>query len=211
MHLATTTEPILLIVSAPSGAGKTTICQGLLDADDNMRRVITCTTRPPRKGETDGIDYHFLSRSIFEKNIRDGDFLEYADVYGNFYGTRKKEVFEEDKDLVINIDIQGANTIREKAKNDLTLSKRLVTVFLTPPSLDELESRLTSRDQDEPDVIRTRMANAKREIAEWHHFDYLIISGTRQQDLSNLLSIVQAERLKSKRHPVHHSSLFSKK
>lgn len=193
---------LLIIVSAPSGAGKTTLCQGLLDSDTKVRRVTTCTTRSPRGGEQDGVDYHFLSREEFENTIEQGHFLEYAEVYGNLYGTRKADVLHEmngKKDVLLNIDIQGANSIRKIAREDAVIGKGLVTVFLTPSSLGELENRLRNRAQDKEEIIRQRLEHARTELSEWQHFDYLIVSGTREQDLRDLLRIVQAERLKSKR------------
>lgn len=195
-------DSLLIIVSAPSGAGKTTLCQGLLDSDLKVKRVTTCTTRAPRGNEQDGVDYHFLSRDSFEQSIQQGHFLEYAEVYGNLYGTRKLDVLEQmsnNMDVLLNIDIQGANSIRELSKNDPVISKGLVTVFLTPPSLKELENRLRSRAQDKDEVILERLNHAKTELSARHQFDYLIVSGTREQDLNNLLAIVGAERLKSKR------------
>ena len=195
-------ESLLIIVSAPSGAGKTTLCQGLLDSDTNVRRVTTCTTRPPRGEEKDGVDYHFLSREGFEAAAEQGQFLEYAEVYGNLYGTRKEDVIRvmnQKKDVLLNIDIQGANSIRNIAGKDTVIGNALVTVFLTPPSIEELEIRLKSRAQDNDDVMRRRLDHARTELSERQHFDYLIVSGTREQDLRDLLGIVRAERLKSKR------------
>jgi guanylate kinase len=195
-------DSLLIIVSAPSGAGKTTLCQGLLDSDSKVRRVTTCTTRPPRVGEQDGVDYHFLPREEFKLAINQGQFLEFAEVYGNLYGTRKEDVLREmkdKKDVLLNIDVQGAHSIRKMVMDDATIAKALVTVFLSPPSLVELEDRLRNRAQDKEEIILQRLKHAKTELREWQNFDYLIVSGTREQDLQNLLSIVEAERLKSKR------------
>lgn len=195
-------DSLLIIVSAPSGAGKTTLCQGLLDSDSKVRRVTTCTTRPPRVGEQDGVDYHFLPREEFKLAINQGQFLEFAEVYGNLYGTRKEDVLremKEKKDVLLNIDVQGAHSIRKMVMEDATIAKALVTVFLSPPSLVELEDRLRNRAQDKEEIILQRLKHAKTELSEWPNFDYLIVSGTREQDLQNLLSIVEAERLKSKR------------
>lgn len=206
MPISQETDSLLIIVSAPSGAGKTTLCQGLLDSDSKVKRVTTCTTRPPRGNEQNGVDYHFLSRETFVASVQRGDFLEHAEVYGNLYGTRREDVVKEmsnNKDVLLNIDIQGANSIREIANQDTMIKNGLITVFLAPPSLDELESRLRNRAQDKEEVILERLDHAKTELSERYHFDYLIVSGTREQDLNNLLAIVAAERLKSKRHTIN--------
>jgi guanylate kinase len=201
--IATTQHtPILFLITAPSGAGKTTLCQNLMDADPQVRRVITCTTRAPRANETPDIDYHFLDKSTFQRGIHSGDFLEYAEVYGNHYGTRKKDVFDQldaGHDMLLNIDVQGAESIRKHAIKDPQLLKSLVTVFLTPPSLDELETRLRNRNTDQQEVIQKRLTHAKREIEHWKLFDFLIISGSVSEDLQRLQSIVHAERLKADR------------
>ena len=201
--IATTQHtPILFLITAPSGAGKTTLCQNLMDAEPHVRRVITCTTRPPRANETQGIDYHFLDKSTFQKGIQNEDFLEYAEVYGNHYGTRKKDVFDQleaGHDMLLNIDVQGAESVRKHAFKDPELQKSLVTVFLSPPSLNELECRLRNRNTDRQEVITKRLAHAKREIEHWELFDFLIISGSVSEDLQWLQSIVRSERLKSHR------------
>lgn len=200
----TTTQhtPILFLITAPSGAGKTTLCQNLMDAEPLVRRVITCTTRPPRANETQGADYHFLDKPTFQKGIKNDDFLEYADVYGNLYGTRKKDVFDQlaaGHDMLLNIDVQGAESIRKHAIKDPKLQKSLVTVFLSPPSLSELENRLRNRATDQQEVILKRLAHARREIAHWELFDFLIVSGSVSEDLQRLQSIVRSERLKAHR------------
>jgi guanylate kinase len=192
----------LLLITAPSGSGKTTLCQNLMNAEPQISRVITCTTRSPRANEKQGVDYHFLDKKAFKEGIQNADFLEYAEVYGNHYGTRKKDIFdqlEEGHDILLNIDVQGAENIRSHAKNEPKLQKSLVTVFLSPPSFGELESRLRKRDTDQQEVILKRLAHAKREIEHWEFFDFLIISGSVKEDLRRLQGIVQSERLKAHR------------
>ena len=181
--------PILLLITAPSGAGKTTLCQNFMDAEPTVRRVVTCTTRSPRANETNGIDYHFLSKSNFEQGLQRGDFLEHAVVYDNFYGTRMEYIstlFKDGHDVLLNIDVQGAESVRNHAKNNPELKQSLVTVFLAPPSLNELEKRLRNRNTDKEPVIIKRLAHARKEIEEWAFFDYLITSDTMKKDLERV-------------------------
>lgn len=193
---------LLIVLSAPSGAGKTTLCHNLLAVDAHVSRAITCTTRPPRRGEEHGRDYYFLTEEDFAQQVAQGEFLEHATVHGYHYGTLKKEVlrhFQAGKDVLLNIDVQGAATLRKAAAADPQLSASLVTVFLITGSLTELESRLRYRNQDAPEVIQRRLAAAREEAAHWKDFDYLIVSGTMSEDLYCLQSIVVAERLRSTR------------
>ena len=192
----------MIVVSAPSGAGKTTLCGNLLNADPQVKRVITCTTRPPRAGEKDGVDYFFLSRDVFEKKIENGEFLEYAVVHGNYYGTLKSEVFkirESGNDVLLNIDVQGAGKIRERASQDEELKRSLVTVFVGATGMDVLEERLRKRALDSEETLQRRLLNAAEEIKRWHEFDYLIISGTMEEDLERLKAIVCTERMRTNR------------
>jgi guanylate kinase len=196
------TSPLLVLISAPSGGGKTTLCQRLLAARPDMARAVTCTTRPPREGERDGVDYYFLTAAAFLKRVQAGNFLEHATVYGNSYGTLKAEVLgklRQGKDVLLNVDVQGAATIREKALEDLELKRALVSVFLTPPSIDVLEERLRRRGTDSAAAIQKRLGVARQEIAQWKHFDYLLISGSIAEDLRRMLAIVEAEKLRSAR------------
>ncbi|HEY5297150.1 MAG TPA: guanylate kinase [Verrucomicrobiae bacterium] len=191
--------PLLILISAPSGGGKTTLCRQLLRARPDMTRAVTCTTREPRKGENHGADYYFLKAGDFLKRVQAGNFLEHATVYGNSYGLLKSELLgklRQGKDVLLNVDVQGAATIREKAEAEPELKRALVTIFLTPPTLVEIEARLKRRGADADEVIRKRLAVAKQEISQWKNFDYLLVSGSRQEDLRRTLAIVEAEKMR---------------
>lgn len=167
-----------------------------------MTRAITCTTREPRPGEKDGVDYYFLDAESYLKRLHAGNFLEYATVFGNSYGTLKSEVLSklrQGKDVLLNVDVQGAATIRERAEEDAELKRSLITVFLTPPSLAILERRLKKRGTDSPATIQKRLSVARQEIAQWKNFEYLIISGSIQEDLRRMQAIIEAEKMRSAR------------
>ena len=195
-------SPLLVLISAPSGGGKTTLCQQLLAARPEMARAITCTTRAARPGEQDGVDYYFLDAASFLRRVQAGNFLEHATVYGHRYGTLKSEVLgklRQARDVLLNVDVQGAATILERAREDAELGRALVSVFLTPPSMAILEERLRRRGTDAPEVIQQRLSLARQEIAQWKHFDYLILSASISEDLRRMLAIVEAEKLRSAR------------
>jgi guanylate kinase len=195
-------SPLLILISAPSGGGKTTLCQQLLAARPEMTRAITCTTRQPRPGEQDGLDYYFLEAAAFRQRVRAGEFLEHATVYGYHYGTLKSEVLERlrrRQNVLLNVDVQGAATLLARARELPELGRALVSVFLTPRSLAVLEARLRNRGTDADAVIQKRLSLARQEIARWKDFDYLIISGSIAEDLRRMLAIVQAEELRSGR------------
>jgi len=197
-----TVTPLLVLISAPSGGGKTTIIEHLLAARPQMTRAVTCTTRPPRQGEQDGVDYYFLDAASFLKRVQAGNFLEHATVYGNSYGILKSEVLgklRQGKDVVLSVDVQGAATIRQQASEDSELKRALISVFLTPPSLALLEERLKKRGTDSPAAIQKRLGVARQETAQWKNFDYLLISTSIQEDLRKMLAIVEAERMRSGR------------
>ena len=196
------TSPLLVLISAPSGGGKTTLCQQLLAARPQMTRAVTCTTRPPRAGERDGVDYIFLDPGSFLKRVHAGNFLEHATVYGNSYGILKAEVLgklRQGRDVLLNVDVQGAATIREKAQEDPELKRALVSVFLTPPSMGIVEERLRKRGTDSEAVIQKRLSVARQEISQWKNFDYLLLSASIPEDLRRMLAIVEAEKMRSVR------------
>ncbi len=195
-------SPLLILISAPSGGGKTTLCQQLLAAWPDMARAITCTTRSPRRGEIDGVDYYFLDAASFRERVEAGSFLEYATVYGHSYGTLRLEVLDkvrQGKDVLLNVDVQGAASIRKRSQEDSELKRVLASVFLTPPSMAILEERLRKRGTDSPAVIQERLSVARQEIAQWKHFDYLLVSDSVQEDLRRMLVIVEAEKLRAVR------------
>lgn len=194
--------PLVIVISSPSGGGKTTLCQRLLAGDPRITRAITCTTRPPRRGERDGVDYHFLDEAAFLRRVGAREFLEHARVYGHYYGTLKHEVhrrLEEGRDVLLNIDVQGAAAVRALAAKESWLRAALVTVFLMPTSLAVLEARLRQRGQDSEAVIQQRLEVARAEIAQWLNFDYVIVSDSIAADVARMQAIVTAERLRSHR------------
>ncbi|MEI7535316.1 MAG: guanylate kinase [Verrucomicrobiae bacterium] len=194
--------PLLVLISAPSGAGKTTLCDLLLVSQPNLTRAITCTTRAPRPGEKDGVDYHFFTAEEFLKRLHAGNFLEHATVYGNSYGILKSELLGKlraGKDVLLNVDVQGAATIREQAATEPELKRALITIFLTPPSVTVLEERLKKRGADAESVIQKRLAVARQEISQWKNFDYLLISGSKSEDLRRATAIIESEKMRSAR------------
>jgi guanylate kinase len=193
---------LLLVMSGPSGGGKTTLCQHLLAARPTLARAVTCTTRPPRPGERDGVDYYFLDGAAFEQRVAAGAFVEHATVYGHCYGTLKSELMAKlrlGRDVLLSVDVQGVASIRAQARQDPELKRAMALVFLTPPSLAELEARLRRRGSDAPEVIARRLRVARQELAEWTHFDYLLLSTTVAEDLRRMLVIYEAEQMRQAR------------
>ena len=195
-------EGLLLVLSSPSGGGKTTLCSRLTETDANVVRSISCTTRAPRGAEQEGRDYYFLDRGDFEARVTRGEFLEHAQVHGHYYGTLKKTVEEllaAGRDALLNIDVQGAAIVCQLAKADPRLRRALVSVFLMPASLLLLEQRLRRRGTDTETTIQRRLAEARREMARWRDYDYVIVSSTIEEDYRRMQAIVDAERQRSLR------------
>lgn len=195
----------LYIVAAPSGAGKTTLVRMLLEKDAGIRLSISYTTRLPRPGEQDGREYHFVEVADFLAKIEDGDFLEWAEVHGNYYGTSKSGIEAEmlaGRDVLLEIDWQGAQQVRK-------LFPAAIGVFILPPSRDELERRLAGRGTDSADVISRRMAAARDEMRHVGEFDYVIINDDLPQALADLCSVVRASRLHYAAQRQRHATLFA--
>lgn len=189
-------RPLLLVVSAPSGAGKTTLCDRLLADQAGMVYSISCTTRAPRGNEVDGQDYHFLTREEFDRRVSAGEFLEHAIVHGNRYGTLRQAVadaLEAGKDVLMDIDVQGAAHIRQAARQHPLLKQALVSIFVTPPSVSALRERLQGRREDSAEVIERRLRNAVEELARWGEYDYLVVNDDLDRAYAELRAIVAAE------------------
>ena len=204
-HPEPSADPIaslLIVLSAPSGAGKTTLGEQVLQTRPNLTRAITCTTRERRAGERDGVDYYFLDAGDFLKRVQAGNFLEHATVYGNSYGSLKSEVLAKlrsGRDVLLNIDVQGAAAIRAHAQGDPELQRALVTVFLAAPTLDVLETRLRKRGQDAPAAIQKRLSVARQEVAQARHFDYVILSSSIEEDVRRMEAVIDAEKMRQAR------------
>ena len=187
---------LMLVISSPSGAGKSTLSRRLLASDPAIAMSVSVTTRPKRVNEVDGKDYIFVSPEHFEEMVRQDAFLEHATVFGNRYGTPKQAVekmLAEGRDVLFDIDWQGAQQLAQKAKDDL------VRVFILPPSRAELERRLKGRAEDPPDVVARRMAEASNEISRWPEYDYVIVNDDIEKAEGELEAIVAAERLNRQR------------
>jgi guanylate kinase len=196
----------LVIVSAPSGAGKTSLCAELIAADPLIRKSVSYTTRAPRAGERDGVHYHFVSREEFERMALRDDFLETAVVHDNRYGTSRKTVdavCAAGQDVLLEIDWQGAAQVRK-------LVAAAVSIFVLPPSLEALEERLHGRGQDKPEVIAARLAAARGEIAHVVEFDYVIINDEFHRAAQDLISVIRAERLRLPRQLDRHAALINR-
>jgi guanylate kinase len=181
----------LFVVCAPSGAGKTTLVDALLKRESNIRLSPSYTTRAPREGEKDGVDYFFITRDEFERMIEAGEFLEHANVYGNYYGTSRRWIEKElsgDHDVLLEIDWQGAQQVRR-------LFPHMVGIFLLPPSLAELRNRLKSRGKDSPEAIERRMASAREEISHVLEFEYIIVNEQFEVALADLMAVVRGARV----------------
>lgn len=182
---------MMLVLSSPSGAGKTTLARRLLQKDSSVSMSVSVTTRNPRPGEVDGVDYHFLTRSAFDDRVQRGELLEHATVFGNSYGTPRgpvEEVLRAGRDVLFDIDWQGTQQLREKAREDV------VSIFILPPSRAALQQRLSSRGQDTAEVVARRMAQANGEISHWAEYDYVVINDDLDQAERRIVTIVEAER-----------------
>ena len=186
---------VAVVFSGPSGVGKSTVCRHLTGLLPEFHFSVSCTTRAPRPGETDGRDYSFLSREEFLARQAAGEFLEYAEVHGNFYGTLRRELEPRvlaGHDVILDIDVQGARLARQALAGKPDLAAALLLVFLAPPSLAELERRLRGRKTETEDAIQRRLANAAREMAAWREYDYVIVNDEAPAAAEKLAAIVRA-------------------
>lgn len=187
---------LMFVLSSPSGAGKTTIAHRLLEQDHDIAMSISVTTRPIRPGESDGLDYRFTDRAGFEAMIDAGEFLEWAEVFGHFYGTPKAQIkagLKEGQDFLFDIDWQGTQQLYQRMETDV------VRVFLLPPSIEALEARLRSRGTDSDAVIRDRMARSRAEISHWDGYDYVVVNDDMDACFEQVHGILGAERLRRAR------------
>ena len=187
---------VMLVLSSPSGAGKSTIARKILEDDNNITMSVSCTTRPKRPGEVTGKDYYFVDTTEFNLMVNRGEFLEHAKVFDNYYGTPKKPVMDAlaaGRDVLFDIDWQGTQQLAETALDDL------VRVFVLPPSTTELERRLHARAQDSDEVVAKRMAKAADEMSHWAEYDYIVINDAVDRSLSEVQAILTAERLRRQR------------
>ncbi len=194
----------LYIVSAPSGAGKTSLLKALTATIENISTAISTTTRGIRSGEVDGVDYHFVSIEKFTLMIEQGDFIEHAEVFGNYYGTSKShliDALQQGQDMVVEIDWQGAQQVRNQLAE-------AISIFILPPSKNELEKRLTGRGQDDPKVIKKRMDAAIKEISHYSEYDFIVVNDEFNVALADLENIIKANRLLKTRQVENHSILI---
>lgn len=190
---ATRSRGSIIVVSAPSGSGKTTLIKRLLAAIPGLKFSVSFTTRPARHGEKEGRDYFFVTRREFERMVEAGEFVEWAEVVGQFYGTARKQLrAAEDagEDILLDIDVQGHRQVREKLPE-------AVSIFILPPSFPELERRLRRRRSDAPEVIERRLANARREIAHWREYDYLVVNNKLRSATRALRAVVESAKVRA--------------
>ena len=189
---------LMLVLSSPSGAGKTTLSRRLLAEDQGVALSVSVTTRKMRPGEVDGRDYHFIDRQRFDALVEKSELLEWAEVFDNYYGTPKKPVMEAlaaGRDVLFDVDWQGTQQLRDKAPKDI------VSIFVLPPSIPELEKRLHKRAQDDYETIHRRMAKAADEMSHWAEYDYVVINRELDRAFVEVKAILSAERLKRERQP----------
>ena len=190
---------LLIILSSPSGAGKTTLARRLMAKDPGMSFSVSATTRAPRPGEVDGREYWFLTRAAFQAAAASGEMLEHAEVFGNLYGTPRAPVeaaLRDGRDVILDIDWQGGQQVRNSA-----LGRDVVSIFILPPSISELDARLRARGQDTPDVIAGRMAKSQAEISHWAEYDYVLVNENLDRAEADLATILAAERMRRDRQP----------
>ena len=195
----------LYIISAPSGAGKTSLIKALLKSVDRIKVSVSHTTRPRRPKEVDGVDYHYINVEQYQKMLAEGDFLEYAEVFGNHYGTSKKsveELVDRGTDVILELDWQGARQIQKKMP-------KAIRIFVLPPSLDALQQRLNDRAQDDDSVIQKRMLEAKQEMSHYNEYQFVIINDDFEVAFNELKSLVTAERLRLERQSFEHHDLIN--
>ena len=193
-----TRRGLLLILSSPSGAGKSTLSRRLMAWDTDLSISVSATTRSPRTGEVDGREYYFKTRAAFQAMVKDGQMLEHAEVFGNFYGSPRgpvEDAMTQGRDTLFDIDWQGGQQIKQAMRGDV------VSIFILPPSIAELESRLRGRAQDSEQVIAQRMAKSQAEISHWMEYDYVIVNRDLDTAFGELVTILQAERLRRDRQP----------
>jgi guanylate kinase len=191
-------KPLVYIISAPSGSGKSTLVNELLKTVKNLEFSISYTTRAPRGSETNGRQYYFVLRPEFERMIRDGEFLEHAEVFGNYYGTARRflrEAEQNRRDLLLDIDVQGAELVQR------TLTDA-ISIFILPPDRQTLERRLRNRGEDREDVIQRRLVTATREIQNYSRYNYILINNVLDESIKNLQAIVRSERLRGAGQPL---------
>ncbi len=191
-------------IVAPSGAGKSSLVAGLLERDPSIQLSVSYTTRPPRPGEVSGREYHFVTREKFESLIAAGEFLEYAEVYGNLYGTSKKWIettCDSGADVLLEIDWQGARAVKK-------IFPEMVYIYILPPSIDELQRRLVKRGKDSPEVIQRRLSEAREDLKHVHKADYVIINEDFSVALSDLCAVTRACQLTAARQISHHADLI---
>ncbi|WP_297798055.1 guanylate kinase [uncultured Marinobacter sp.] len=196
----------LYVISAPSGAGKTSLVAEMLRSDEKLGVSVSHTTRPMREGEQDGVNYHFVSRDEFEAMIGRGDFLEHADVFGNYYGTSQvwvRETLAKGRDVILEIDWQGAEQVRR-------VIPECVGIFIVPPSPEALRERLTGRGTDAPEVVERRLQEAAEECSHAVEFDYLVVNDDFGVALNDLLAIVRSQRLRMTAQQVRHRNLLAR-
>ena len=192
---------MILVVSGPSGAGKSTICKRVIE-DNNLHFSVSCTTRKPRHGEVHGEDYYFISEDEFKTKIENSEFIEYANVHGNYNGTLRSEVMQivaNGKNVLLDIDVQGALAIKKAAIKDSSLEKCLEFIFIAPPSFAELERRLRGRDTDSEEAIQRRLKNAKWELSNFLEYEYLVVNEDLETAIKVMNSVVTALTKKTKR------------